>query len=66
MSRPSVQAAPAAYRWEIVANALPDGLDLKGNVISGTPTTGGTFMFTARVTDKAGPPAEQTFTIDVN
>ena len=53
------------YRWEIVAGALPDGLDLKDNVISGTPTTAGTFIFTAQVTDKAGTTAEQTFTITV-
>ena len=54
------------YRWAVVAGALPDGLGLKGNVISGTPTTAGTFTFTARVTDKAGATAEQEFTITVN
>jgi Putative Ig domain len=54
------------YRWAIVAGALPDGLDLKGNVISGTPETAGTFTFTARITDKAGSTAEQEFTITVS
>jgi Putative Ig domain len=54
------------YRWAIIAGALPDGLGLKGNVISGTPTTAGTFTFTARVTDKDGATAEQEFTITVN
>ena len=53
------------YRWEIVDGALPDGLGIKGNVISGTPTTAGTFGFTARVTDKAGSTAEMAFTITV-
>ena len=54
------------YRWEIVAGELPDGLGLKGNQISGTPTTAGTFTFTAQVTDKAGATAERTFTITVS
>jgi hypothetical protein len=49
-----------------VAGALPDGLGLKGNVISGTPEAAGTFTFTARVTDKAGTTAEQAFTIIVS
>lgn len=53
------------YRWEIVEGALPDGLRLKGNVISGTPTAAGTFGFTARVTDKAGSTAERAFTITI-
>jgi hypothetical protein len=53
------------YDWEIVAGALPDGLDLRDNQISGTPETAGMFTFTARVTDKAGATAEQTFTITV-
>ena len=47
------------------AGELPDGLDLKGNQISGFPTTAGTFTFTAQVTDKAGATAERTFTITV-
>ncbi|HEU5311739.1 MAG TPA: Ig domain-containing protein, partial [Candidatus Eisenbacteria bacterium] len=51
------------YRWEITAGSLPPGLGLKGNVISGTPTTAGTFVFTATVKDKAGATASQEFTI---
>lgn len=53
------------WRWEIVAGALPDGLDLKGNVISGTPTAAGTFLFTAQITDKAGTTAQQEFSITI-
>ena len=53
------------YRWEISAGQLPPGLSLKENQISGTPTTGGTFVFTATVTDKAGAQASQEFTITV-
>lgn len=54
------------YSWAIVAGQLPPGLSLQGNVISGTPTTRGTFTFTARVTDNGGQQASQQFSITVN
>jgi hypothetical protein len=54
------------YSWAIVAGQLPPGLSLRGNVISGTPTTRGTFTFTARVTDNGGQQASQQFSITVN
>lgn len=54
------------YRWAIVAGALPPGLALSGNTISGTPTTAGSFTFTARVTDNQGSTASQQFTINVS
>jgi Putative Ig domain len=54
------------YRWSIVAGALPDGLELRDNRISGTPTNPGTFTFTARVTDKAGTSTEQALSITVS
>ncbi len=54
------------YRWSIVAGQLPPGLRLSNNVISGTPTTAGTFTFTARVTDNGGQQASQQFTITIN
>ena len=53
------------WDWSIVDGALPDGLDLRGNQISGTPTTAGTFTFTAQVEDKQGTTAQETFTITV-
>ena len=38
--------------WAIISGSLPPGLGLSnGNIISGTPTTAGTFSFTAQVTD---------------
>jgi hypothetical protein len=54
------------YRWAIVAGALPPGLALSGNTISGTPTAAGSFTFTARVTDDRGATASRQFTINVS
>ncbi|HEY3111582.1 MAG TPA: putative Ig domain-containing protein [Chloroflexota bacterium] len=54
------------YTWTIVAGQLPPGLRLSGNVISGTPTTRGTFTFTARVTDSGGQQASSAFSITVS
>jgi hypothetical protein len=54
------------YTWSIVAGALPPGLSLSGNTISGTPTTAGSFVFTAQVRDNQGTTARQQFTINVS
>lgn len=53
------------YSWAIVAGQLPPGLKLTGNQISGTPTTKGTFAFTARVTDSTGAQASMSFSITI-
>jgi hypothetical protein len=53
------------YTWSIVSGLLPPGLHLSGNVISGTPTTAGTFSFTARVADSGGQSASEVFSITV-
>src|SRR5207248_710333 len=44
------------YTWSITAGSLPGGIALNSSTgaIAGTPTTAGTFNFTAGVTDKAG------------
>ena len=41
--------------WSVTSGALPSGLTLSGNgVISGTPTSAGTFQFTVTATGKTG------------
>ena len=46
------------YAWTVSAGALPGGLTLSSaGQISGTPTTAGTFSFTAKVTDAAAQTA---------
>jgi hypothetical protein len=53
------------WTWSIIGS-LPPGLSLSGNTISGTPTTAGTFSFTARVRSADGQQAERIFTISVS
>jgi parvulin-like peptidyl-prolyl isomerase len=47
------QGEDNSYKWSIVAGSLPAGLTLADvtGVISGTPTTAGTFSFTLQVDD---------------
>jgi hypothetical protein len=56
------------YTWSVVTGELPPGLELpkRENTISGTPTTAGTFPFTAQVTDERGTTAEKAFTITIS
>ncbi len=55
------------YSWDIAAGALPDGLSLNSStgMITGTPTTSGTFGFTVRVKDPQGRQSSKTFSIAV-
>lgn len=61
----------APYNWNlysgsIVASALPPGLTLStAGVVSGTPTTAGTYGPTIRVVDSAGHEAYQTYSFPV-
>jgi Kelch motif len=44
------------FTWAITAGALPPGLAVaSGGALTGTPTTNGTFQFTATATDSATP-----------
>lgn len=53
------------YTWAITAGSLPPGITLVGDAFFGTPTTAGTFGFTARVTDARGATATGQFSITV-
>lgn len=53
------------YRWEITAGDLPEGLRLRDNQISGTPTAAGTFTFTVTVRDRQGTEASREFSITI-
>jgi len=61
------------FVWTVTKGQLPPGLALTqnstgqdNNVIRGTPTTAGTFTFTATVTDKNGAQASMQFSITVS
>ena len=56
------------YSWSIVSGALPGGLTLSANTgaILGTPTTQGTFTFTAQAKDATGATATGSFSITIS
>jgi hypothetical protein len=54
------------YNWTISAGALPAGLTLSGNTISGTPSTAGSVGFTVQVADAASGKATASLGILVN
>jgi CSLREA domain-containing protein len=53
------------YVWSLAAGALPPGLSLDSvtGIISGTPTTAGTFGFTVQVTDSSAVVATKQFAL---
>ena len=62
-----VSTAATPYTWAITAGALPDGLNLDTStgVISGEPTTAGSYSFYVTVTDVSGTSPPQGFVINV-
>ena len=58
----------APYTWSFpIASPPPPGLTLNGTgVLSGTPTSAGTYSFYANVSDSAGHGASSQFTITIN
>ena len=55
------------YTWSLATGTLPPGLSLSGGgVLSGTPTTAGSFSFTAQVTDSVGATDTQALSVTVN
>ena len=60
-------AGSAPLTWAVTSGSLPDGLALAPGtgVLSGTPTTDATSIFTIQVTDAYGCSASETYTLDV-
>ena len=55
------------YTWSITAGSLPPGLKMDtSGVLSGTPTSAGSFNFTAKVTDHSEAHVSQAFTLAIN
>jgi hypothetical protein len=55
------------YTFTISSGTLPAGLSLSsGGLLTGTPTVGGSFTFTAQVTDSTNSTGNQSFTLIVN
>ncbi len=55
----------APFTWTLTGGALPPGLYLSGNMITGTPTTAGTYSFTLEVTDSTTGSATQPYTLTI-
>jgi hypothetical protein len=55
------------YAWSLASGSLPPGLGLNSSTgaISGTPTTRGTWSFTARVQDSQSPAASDTQALSI-
>ncbi len=61
--------SPYSWAWAAAANSsLPPGLNLTQGVISGTPTTAGSYNVVVTVTDSESPPAQGSanYTIDIS
>ncbi|MHB8799604.1 MAG: ice-binding family protein [Thermoanaerobaculia bacterium] len=63
----SATGGTAPYTFAVTAGALPDGLTLStAGLLSGTPTTPGTFIFTVTATDAEGCTGFRAYTITIN
>jgi hypothetical protein len=64
----SASGGTAPYTWAIASGSLPPGilLGVASGILSGTPTTQGTYTFTAQAQDANGERGMATFTINVN
>ncbi len=53
--------ASPSFHWALASGSLPTGLRLNNGVISGTPTTAGTYDFGLTVTDEHGDSVTQSY-----
>jgi hypothetical protein len=55
------------YTWSISSGALPAGITLNGSgALSGTPTTGGSYNFTATLSDSSSPTNKTGMPLSIN
>ncbi|MEU4570245.1 fibronectin type III domain-containing protein [Micromonospora sp. NPDC023956] len=64
----TVNGGTAPFTWSVSAGTLPAGLTLDPvtGLLSGTPTTAGTFPFTVQVTDSSAGQASQPVTLVID
>jgi hypothetical protein len=53
------------YTWSITTGAVPPGITFAAGTLTGTPSTAGTFTFTAAVKESAGVTADKAFSLTV-
>ena len=53
------------YAYSLTGGTLPDGVNLVAGVLTGTPTTAGSFSFTLTATDVNGCTGSRTYTVEV-
>ncbi len=60
------QGGTGSYTWGVTAGALPNGLTLgAAGVLSGSPTSSGSFSFSVQVTDSNNVTATKVFTLSI-
>src|SRR5690606_9081638 len=63
----SASGGTAPYSYAVTAGALPPGLTLASSgILSGTPTTAGSYTFTVTATDAPGRTAARTYTLTIS
>ncbi len=63
----SASGGVSPYTFAVTGGALPGGLTLSSaGILSGAPTTSGTFTFTVTATDNLGCPGARSYTVVIN